>query len=368
MIYMKALGESLCVNMYSGELLLDSRSYDIWEILETGALKSIYDDKCLGKSISDVTRVEAVDCESQHVINWSLETSNTNNMLFNMLFNIHFKTYSGGGWTGTDSSGSFEIDGYGDIPKECHNTTDAECDIELYGMDTFTIRADTTDGWAFFITGDIGDLIEYKTVKNGTHYRPFPTFMDSDQFDFEQTYAVQIYDSNECFKIHFKTTMWEHAASIEINGFHIDGYGNLPHSCHSNLGSECDIQICGRRTLVIRAYTTDEWQFEVSGDIGDLRQYKTAPTGTHKVIATMSNDKYDYLQAYELKPFSSCKHRAIEGGECDSNKEYMLQNCTMICNLLPLVCTFRLYHSMLFITTIGSVLFWHHTTYIIKLF
>ena len=88
---------------------------------------------------------------------------------------------------------------------------------------------------------------------------------------------------------------------------------------------------------MIKAYSTDEWQFEISGDVGNLQDYKTAKSGIHLVPTTMNIDKYDFLQVYDLKPFSSCRYRAIEGGECDSNKEYMLENCATMCNLLPLV-------------------------------
>lgn len=60
----------------------------------------------------------------------------------------------------------------------------------------------------------------------------------------------------------------------------------------------------------------------------------------------MSNDKYDYLQVYDLVPFSSCKYRATEGGECESNKEYMMENCATMCNMLPLV-SFLCFHCLL---------------------
>ena len=104
-------------------------------------------------------------------------------------YKLHFKTDS---TPYSKSNGPFEILGYGTISKECHNSLNAECDIEIDAntMDTLTIVAKTTDGWRFTISGDIGGLLNYKTVAGGSHYPPFPTWIDTDGSDSQQTYAL----------------------------------------------------------------------------------------------------------------------------------------------------------------------------------
>ena len=91
----------------------------------------------------------------------------------------------------SESATTFHITGYGDIPAICHNKLGAECDISVCGVDSLEIKAKGTDGWKFTITGDIGDLIDYTTVNGGQHFPPFPTWMDTDQFDFVQKYKLR---------------------------------------------------------------------------------------------------------------------------------------------------------------------------------
>ena len=100
-------------------------------------------------------------------------------------YKLHFKTDS---ILYSNSGGVFEIPGYGRISSECHNSLNAECDIEIdaKAMDTLTIIAKTPDAWRFTISGDVGGLLDYKTVPGGRHERPFPTWMDYDQFDIQQ--------------------------------------------------------------------------------------------------------------------------------------------------------------------------------------
>ena len=66
-----AQNDNYCVWLYDGYSFLDSDCDDIWEILETGVLKSIHDKKCIGRSTSNITRVEAVDCDSESATIWS---------------------------------------------------------------------------------------------------------------------------------------------------------------------------------------------------------------------------------------------------------------------------------------------------------
>ena len=88
----------------------------------------------------------------------------------------------------------------------------------------------------------------------------------------------------------------------------------------------------------MRAFTPNEWQFEVSGDIGHLYNYKTIPGGTHnQTVATMDIDEYDYLQVYELVSYSSCVHRTISDNQCETDSAYIQEHCSTLCSLVPLV-------------------------------
>ena len=103
-------------------------------------------------------------------------------------YHLHFQT-------ATDHEGSpggtIEIVGYGDLSKKCYNLLGAECDIVLPGsMDTFTLIAKSSDAWKFTISGNVARLLSYKTTTNGEHYPSFPTWMDNDEFDYEQTYKL----------------------------------------------------------------------------------------------------------------------------------------------------------------------------------
>ena len=92
--------------------------------------------------------------------------------------------------------------------------------------------------------------------------------MDNYEYDIKQRYALEIkYATRECYFVHFKTLF---ASSNTTGNFFIDGYGSMPNECYSEQGAECNIEICGRRTLIIRAFTPNKWQFEISGDIGHL--------------------------------------------------------------------------------------------------
>ena len=272
------------------------------------------------------SRVVGVQCDSSIVEKFSaLDSQYT-------FYSLHFKTASTAAYSESPNPQSFEIDGYGYLPHECHNTSHSECDIQLNDTKTFTIRAlstDWEDAWAFTIFGDIGDLLSYETVTGGKHFDPFPAVMNNNGYDVEETYALEInHVATECYFVHFQTLV---ASSNTAENFFVDGYGPLPNECYSKQGAGCDIKICGRRTLVMRAFTTDEWQFEISGDVGRQYDYKTVPKGTHnETVATMDIDKYDYLQVYELLPYS-CIHRAISGNQCER------EHCSALCNLVPLV-------------------------------
>ncbi len=109
-------------------------------------------------------------------------------------FNLHFKTDSNVPWSPT--SGPIEIVGYGNLPLDCHNTVDAECNITVSGMSTLTLKTHSDDSWVFTISGDIGDLLSYKTAPGGTHlHNFFPTRLDKDDSDYEQTYELVPWNS-----------------------------------------------------------------------------------------------------------------------------------------------------------------------------
>ena len=71
-IHSKQENEQYCaeIGLELSASLYDSCE-DIWEILETGALKSIYDDKCLGIAESKILTIGVLDCDSDNVIVWS---------------------------------------------------------------------------------------------------------------------------------------------------------------------------------------------------------------------------------------------------------------------------------------------------------
>ena len=94
---------------------------------------------------------------------------------------------------------------------------------------------------------------------------------------------------------------------------------------------------CGRRTLVLRAYTRDLWQFDISGDIGYLREHKTSPQGIHNNIASMDIVRHDFVLVYELIAKTSCTYRAVTGDECKTNPTYMSDHCDTTCKLITLV-------------------------------
>ena len=279
-------------------VIMSSNCTDEWEILQTGALRHVQEGKCIGWE-EESNKTVAVECDSVNTDTWVAIDSDQYR-----LFNLRFKT---SGALYSPSSGPFEITAYGDIPTTCHSTYNAKCDIELYGKSILNIRAKTSNAWRFSIEGDIGDLIWHRiTATVGKPVEPpvksFPTWMGVyTNYDIIQLYTLKPNISHECYNIHFKTSMWEHAASSGVNSFRIDGYGYVPSNCHSMLGAECDIQICGRRTLVIRAYTTDEWQFELSGDVNGLRESKRDENETRlSDVLIMDIDRYDYLQVHNL--------------------------------------------------------------------
>jgi hypothetical protein len=188
---------------------------DVWEILETGVLQNVARGKCIGRDESNaITRIRTVGCDSEKAESWSVVDSQYE------VFNVHFKTFIG--WENSVSTNLFEIDGYGEIPHDCHTKLGTECDIQNYGMKTFTIRArGGGDGWAFRITGDIGELLSYETVPGGTHYQPFPTRMDNDEYDVSQTYSLKMDEKNNynCYDIHLKTLDASNTTSNDESSF-----------------------------------------------------------------------------------------------------------------------------------------------------
>jgi hypothetical protein len=68
-----------CVEMYSTDaekpIVLQSECWNTWEILESGALKNIQENKCMGKHKSDFTKITAVECDSEDVEIWSVATT-----------------------------------------------------------------------------------------------------------------------------------------------------------------------------------------------------------------------------------------------------------------------------------------------------
>eukprot|EP00586_Coscinodiscus_wailesii_P021702 CAMPEP_0172519416 /NCGR_PEP_ID=MMETSP1066-20121228/291403_1 /TAXON_ID=671091 /ORGANISM="Coscinodiscus wailesii, Strain CCMP2513" /LENGTH=271 /DNA_ID=CAMNT_0013301999 /DNA_START=78 /DNA_END=893 /DNA_ORIENTATION=+ len=208
---------------------------------------------------------------------------------------VHFQTASD---NESQSQSSFTVAGYGRIPKYCHDAIGAECDIEVCGVETLAMNALGADAWKFYMTGDIGDMIDHETVAGGTHMPPFPTMLDTDQFDSYQEYSFK--DANGCYQIQFTTASEENSESQ--GEFSIDGYGFIPKSCHNKRGAKCTIQVCDADSLKIRALDDDGWRFTITGDVGTLIDFLTVPTGEHTAgfPTWMDTDQFDYYQRYEF--------------------------------------------------------------------
>jgi hypothetical protein len=290
--------------------IMNSSCTDTWEILRNGALRNTAKGKCMGREANSMT-ISAVECDSDEAETWYVIDSQYE------LFHFHLQTMTSG------TKGPFKIDGYGLLPEECYNKFGAECDIQLYGRKILTLREKADNNWKFILNGDVGD----GDILDDNEYA------QNDEYDLLRQYSLNMYDNTECYDVHFKTL----EASMGTHNFEIRGHGYVRSVCHLNVGAKCVITICGRRTLVISAYTSDEWKFEISGDVGNLREYKTVPGGTHQPIATMDIEEYDYVQVYDLVLRSSCTYRAMNGDECHTNTEYMQKNCATMCNFKPLV-------------------------------
>jgi hypothetical protein len=223
----------------------------------------------------------------------------------NYLYYITFVTDSS--WEYSTSTGPFTLNDVS-VPFYCHSTTTSKCSWRLPKWATeITIVAETSDAWAFTIEGDVGDLVSYETVSPGTHYEPFPTRMDTDQYDKKQVYKLK-----KCYTLYFKTVT--HASG---GTFTIDGFGDVPKSCHSSITSQCHIEVCNRETLVIRAETADSWGFTIYGDIGDLIAYETVSSGIHYAPfpTLIDTDQFDHIQVYEL----------IKGGKKQQTHQQLIQ-------------------------------------------
>ncbi len=285
---------------FEDKIFMQSRCTDNWEVLETGALRNVKHGKCLGR-MADSFDIIPVDCNTDLVETWRANDNRHD------LFHISFETKTKviGSTISPESSGPFEIEGYGVVPNECHDVSGARCDIEIYGytMNSLILVAKTSDAWEFTIRGDIGELISYETELGGLHISSFPTLLGLGSFDRQQTYALTV--RSQCFDVVFTTIGPTQGGENEDYSFIIDGYGPLSTACHSNRGAECSIIICGRKTLVLKAYTMDTWQFSLSGDVGKLRQYRTVPGGVHEELPTMDVLKHDFLHVYDLQKRTS---------------------------------------------------------------
>lgn len=291
---------SNCLEMLANVLHFEDKIFmhpsctDTWEVLETGAIKNMKHEKCLGR-LDDSTLIIPVDCNSDLVEIWVANDSRHN------LFQVSFETSAEivGSSIIPSSTGPFEIEGYGVVPSECHESSGASCDIEIYGytLNALILVTKTSDVWEYTVRGDVGEMIDWETELGGLHISPFPTLLGLGSFDRRQTYALEV--KSPCFVVRLTTIVPSEAN--EDYSFRIDGYGQVPISCHSSKGAECDIQICGRRTLVLTAYTMETWKFSLSGDIGKLREYKTVPGGVHETIPTMDVVRHDFRHVYDLK-------------------------------------------------------------------
>ena len=112
-----------------------------------------------------------------------------------------------------------------------------------------------------------------------------------------------------CFTVHFKTSSMIGGASV--GKFYILGYGYVPLECQEN-GAECNITICGRKTLDIVSSTSTPqgfWRFSITGHIGPLVDHAVLgpehPTTSkqnsiNQLFPTNMGGKWDFYQSYRL--------------------------------------------------------------------
>uniref|UniRef100_A0A7S3VD17 Kringle domain-containing protein n=1 Tax=Chaetoceros debilis TaxID=122233 RepID=A0A7S3VD17_9STRA len=88
----------------------------------------------------------------------------------------------------------------------------------------------------------------------------------------------------------------------------IDGYDNLPSSCHNVLGATCEVEFCGLDTLTLRTTSVDGWEFTITGDIGDLLASEEGAVEGHTFPAWLKFGDQCYRddwQTYDLF-YSNC--------------------------------------------------------------
>ena len=98
--------------------------------------------------------------------------------------------------------------------------------------------------------------------------------------------------------------------------FYILGYGYVPLACQKN-GAECDITICGRKTLDIVSSTSTPqgfWRFSITGHIGPLVDHAvlgpehpkyiqgttSKQNSINQLFPTNMGGKWDFYQSYRL--------------------------------------------------------------------
>ena len=94
-----------------------------------------------------------------------------------------------------------------------------------------------------------------------------------------------------------------------VGKFYILGYGYVPLECQEN-GAECNITICGRKTLDIVSSTSTPqgfWRFSITGHIGPLVDHAVLEHSTtgkqnsiNQLFPTNMGGKWDFYQSYRL--------------------------------------------------------------------
>jgi hypothetical protein len=98
---------------YGDKIVVHSDCTVTWEVLESGALKSIEEGKCMGKDESDIASIRIVDCDSEDVEIWSVIATQSSFILINVaLYKVAIQSSNsldGGGFAALAVDG--DIDG-----------------------------------------------------------------------------------------------------------------------------------------------------------------------------------------------------------------------------------------------------------------
>jgi len=170
------------------------------------------------------------------------------------------------GCSSASSGGPFTVDGYGTLPKSCHNTNHASCEIDVCGQNKLVVRAGTSDRWVYEV--DVNGHRATPKYTCGKDYGVASECCGGSSLETDQHSHVEeefpIGRSTGCHNVKLVTNGCSSASSG--GPFTVDGYGEIPKSCHNSNHASCTIQVCNQSQLQIHAQTSDRWVFYVEVD------------------------------------------------------------------------------------------------------